>query len=75
VNWAQRLDNAKGNERICSLNPSSIPVNTTDMNISGATYGIMISNEPIDYDILNDCLGDGTNRWTQDKRGEQETIF
>jgi hypothetical protein len=45
------------------------------MNVPGATHGIMISNEPIDYDILNDCLEDGTNQWTQEKKGEQETIF
>jgi hypothetical protein len=45
------------------------------MNIPGAAHGIMISHEPIEYDILNDCLEDGTNRWTQEKRGEQETIF
>ena len=75
MKWAQRLDNVKGKERICSLTPSSIPVSTMGMNIPGATHGIMISHEPIENDILNDCLEDGTNRWTRGKRGEQETIF
>ena len=48
-----------------TLDPSSIHVDTTDMNIPEPL--MVISNEPIDYDILNDCLEDGTNRWTQKK--------
>ena len=67
MNWAQRLDNDESQERIGTLDPSSIHVNTTDMNIPEPL--MVISNEPIDYDILNDCLEDGTNRWTQEKKG------
>ena len=54
MNWAQRLDNDESQERIGTLDPSSIHVNTTDMNIPEPL--MVISNEPIDYDILNDCL-------------------
>ncbi len=67
------LTTTKVKKESVTLDPSSIHVNTTDINIPEPL--MVISNEPIDYDILNDCLEDGTNRWTQEKRGEQETTF
>ena len=66
VDKAAKGKRSKKKESII-LDPTSILVNTMDLNIPDDSQ-LMTSNEPIDYDVLIDCLGDGTDLWTLEEK-------